>query len=77
MMPFIMFGVVAMGMLLIPMGFKFLTVLGAKALLLAKMALILTSIQGLKKVATSGLNYGLYHSSHPNPCKKCYLLTIS
>lgn len=44
------------------MGFQFLAVLGGKALLLAKMALILSSIQGLKKIATSGVNYGLYHT---------------
>lgn len=62
MMPFMVFGLIAMGMILIPMGFKFLAVLGGKALLLAKMALILSSIQGLKKVATSGFNYGFYHS---------------
>ncbi|VVD01861.1 unnamed protein product [Leptidea sinapis] len=37
-------------------------VLGGKALLLAKMALILASIQGLKKIATSPLSYGFYHT---------------
>lgn len=50
------------GSILIPMGFQFLAVLGGKALLLAKMALLLSSIQGLKKIATSGVNYGLYHA---------------
>ena len=44
------------------MGFQFLAVLGGKALILAKMALMLSSIQGLKKVATSGLNYGLHYN---------------
>lgn len=51
MMTMMMFGVVSIGMVLIPMGFQFLAVLGGKALLLAKMALILASIQGLKKVS--------------------------
>lgn len=69
MMPLMMFGMVALGMILIPMGFQFLAVLGGKALLLAKMALILTSIQGLKKIATSNVNYGLYHTPTPNQCK--------
>ncbi|XP_049870351.1 uncharacterized protein LOC126369829 [Pectinophora gossypiella] len=65
MMTMMMFGVVSIGMVLIPMGFQFLAVLGGKALLLAKMALILASIQGLKKIAASPLNYGLYHSYPP------------
>lgn len=51
MMTMMMFGVVSIGMVMIPMGFQFLAVLGGKALLLAKMALILASIQGLKKVS--------------------------
>lgn len=61
MMPIMIFGTLAMVLLLIPMGFKFLAVLGGKALLLAKMALILASIQGLKRIATSSVNYGLYN----------------
>ncbi|XP_026755672.1 uncharacterized protein LOC113515611 [Galleria mellonella] len=78
MMTMMMFGIVSIGMVLIPMGFQFLAVLGGKALLLAKMALILASIQGLKKVdnnndgyhergkiASSPVNYGFYHSYHP------------
>ncbi|XP_041971194.1 uncharacterized protein LOC121727417 [Aricia agestis] len=77
MLTMMMFGVVSIGMVLVPMGFQFLAVLGGKALLLAKMALILASIQGLKKVdsydgfhdrgkiATSPLNYGFYHSFPP------------
>ncbi|XP_023948800.2 uncharacterized protein LOC112053572 [Bicyclus anynana] len=60
MMTMMMFGVVSIGMVLIPMGFQFLSVLGGKALLLAKMALILASIQGLKKIATSPVSYGFY-----------------
>ncbi|XP_059046086.1 uncharacterized protein LOC131841778 [Achroia grisella] len=78
MMTMMMFGIVSIGMVLIPMGFQFLAVLGGKALLLAKMALILASIQGLKKVdnsndgyhergkiASSPVNYGFYQSYHP------------
>lgn len=61
-MPMLMMGVMIMGSVLIPMGFQFLAVLGGKALILAKLALMLSSIQGLKKVATNGVNYGLYHS---------------
>ncbi|XP_043786241.1 uncharacterized protein LOC122711492 [Apis laboriosa] len=62
MVPLMMMGFLLMGSILIPMGFQFLAVLGGKALLLAKMALILSSIQGLKKIATNGVNYGLYHT---------------
>ncbi|XP_034829873.1 uncharacterized protein Osi23 isoform X2 [Maniola hyperantus] len=62
MMTMMMFGIVSIGMVLIPMGFQFLAVLGGKALLLAKMALILASIQGLKKIATSPLSYGFYNT---------------
>ncbi|CAG9559938.1 unnamed protein product [Danaus chrysippus] len=61
-MTMMIFGVVSIGMVIIPMGFQFLAVLGGKALLLAKMALILASIQGLKKIAASPLSYGFYHS---------------
>lgn len=68
MMPIMMFGVMALGMIMIPMGFQFLAVLGGKALLLAKMALILTSIQGLKKIATSNVNYGLYSAPGQGLC---------
>lgn len=62
MMPMMMMGLMLLGSVFIPLGFQFLAVLGGKALILAKMALILSSIQGLKKIATSGVNYGLYHS---------------
>lgn len=73
MMPLMMFGTLALGLILVPMGFQFLAVLGGKALLLAKMALILTSIQGLKKIATSNVNYGLYHTP-PNQCKSLQMI---
>ncbi|XP_072940089.1 uncharacterized protein Osi23 [Epargyreus clarus] len=65
MLTMMMFGIVSIGMVLVPMGFQFLAVLGGKALLLAKMALILASIQGLKKIATSPVSYGFYHSYPP------------
>ncbi|XP_015840940.1 uncharacterized protein Osi23 isoform X1 [Tribolium castaneum] len=71
-MSLLMFGIAAVGLIMVPMGFQFLAVLGGKALLLAKMALILTAIQGLKKIATSNLNYGLYAAPpehHHGHCK--------
>ncbi|XP_013109458.2 uncharacterized protein LOC106088483 [Stomoxys calcitrans] len=61
MMLTMMFGVTAFGAVLVPMGFQFLSIVSGKALLLAKMALLLASINGLKRVANSGLHYGLYH----------------
>uniref|UniRef100_A0A1I8N6F9 Uncharacterized protein n=1 Tax=Musca domestica TaxID=7370 RepID=A0A1I8N6F9_MUSDO len=61
MMLTMMFGVTAFGAVLVPMGFQLLSVVSGKALLLAKMALLLASINGLKRVANSGLHYGLYH----------------
>ncbi|XP_019866745.1 uncharacterized protein LOC109595763 isoform X2 [Aethina tumida] len=60
----LMFSFIAMGMIMVPLGFQFLAVLGGKALLLAKMALLLASIQGLKKLATSNLNYGFYQTTY-------------
>lgn len=59
----LIFSFIAMGMIMVPLGFQFLAVLGGKALLLAKMALLLASIQGLKKLATSNLNYGFYQTT--------------
>lgn len=50
MLPMMVFGITAFGMIVIPMGFQFLAVLGGKALLLAKMALLLASVNGLKRV---------------------------
>lgn len=55
-------GFMIMSSILIPMGFQFLTVLGGKSLLMAKMALIMSAINGLKKIATSPVGYGFYHS---------------
>lgn len=50
MLPMMSFGMTALGMILVPIGFQFLAVLGGKALLLAKMALLLASINGVKRV---------------------------
>lgn len=69
----LMFALIAAGVIVIPMGFQFLAILGGKALLLAKMALLMTSIQGLKKIATSNLNYGLYSTHSQGPCKDASL----
>lgn len=51
MMLTMMFGVTALGAVLVPMGFQLLSVVSGKALLLAKMALLLASINGLKRVS--------------------------
>lgn len=60
-------GFMIMASILIPMGFQFLTVLGGKSLLMAKMALIMSAINGLKKIATSQVGYGFYHDeAHPH-----------
>lgn len=50
MLPMMIFGVTALGVFTIPMGFQFLSVLGGKALLLSKMALTLAIINGFKRV---------------------------
>jgi Protein of unknown function (DUF1676) len=44
---------VMMGMivLLVPMGFQFLAALSGKAFLMAKLALLLASVNGLKRVS--------------------------
>lgn len=61
-LPILVFGMTALGMMIVPIGFQLLAVLGGKALLLSKMALLLASINGLRRVATSGIQYGLYQS---------------
>lgn len=50
MLPMMVFGITALGMVMVPLGFQFLAVLGGKALLLSKMALLLASINGIKRV---------------------------
>lgn len=53
--------------LLVPLGFQFMAMIGGKALLLSKMALLLASLQGLKNVANHGYAHGVYqqHSQPP------------
>lgn len=41
-------------MVFVPMGFNFLSALGGKAFLMAKLALLLASVNGLKRVRNSG-----------------------
>ncbi|XP_037037543.1 uncharacterized protein LOC119075249 [Bradysia coprophila] len=62
MIPMMILGVTALGAFTIPMGFQFLSIVSGKALLLAKMALIMAIMNGAKRVASSGVHYGLYHS---------------
>ncbi|XP_058823189.1 uncharacterized protein LOC131684370 isoform X2 [Topomyia yanbarensis] len=50
MIPMMIFGVTVFGMFVIPMGFQFLAALSGKAFLMAKLALLLASINGLKRV---------------------------
>lgn len=50
MLPMMAFGMTAVGLIMVPIGFQFLAVLAGKALLLSKMALLLASINGLKRV---------------------------
>lgn len=59
-----MFGVTALGAILVPMGFQMLSIVSGKALLLAKMALLLASINGLKRVDITSIIFKvLFHSS--------------
>ncbi|XP_062542332.1 uncharacterized protein LOC134210291 isoform X2 [Armigeres subalbatus] len=51
MIPMMIFGVTVFGMFAIPMGFQFLAALSGKAFLMAKLALLLASINGLKRVS--------------------------
>lgn len=50
MLPAMMFGIIAIGMILVPIGFQFLSMFAGKAVLLSKLALMLASINGLKRV---------------------------
>ncbi|XP_058443156.1 uncharacterized protein LOC131425349 [Malaya genurostris] len=66
MIPMMIFGVTVFGMFVIPIGFQFLAALSGKAFLMAKLALLLASINGLKRVASAGVHYGLYHTIDPH-----------
>lgn len=50
MLPMMLFGITALGVITVPMGFQMLAIVAGKALLLAKMALLLASMNGLKRV---------------------------
>lgn len=50
MFPAMIFGMAVLGCIIIPLGFHILTVLGGKALFIAKMALLIATITSLKKV---------------------------
>lgn len=65
----IVFPLITAGMIIGPMGFKFLMILGTKAILLSMLAMILASFQGLGKIARNRINYGLYEAHAYNPCK--------
>lgn len=43
-------GITVFLMVFVPMGFQFLAALGGKAFLMAKLALLLASVNGLKRV---------------------------
>lgn len=45
-------GITIFLMVFVPMGFQFLAVLGGKAFLMSKLALLLASVNGLKRVST-------------------------
>ncbi|EAL41670.3 AGAP000957-PA [Anopheles gambiae str. PEST] len=49
MIPMMIFGVTVFGMFIIPIAFQFLTALSGKAFLMAKLALLLASMNGLKR----------------------------
>ncbi|KAG5672937.1 hypothetical protein PVAND_003024 [Polypedilum vanderplanki] len=62
----VLMGIVIFLMFFVTLGFQFLATFSGKAFLMAKMALLLASINGLKRVASSGVHYGLYHTPDPN-----------
>lgn len=50
MVPAMLFGLIAIGMIIVPMGFQLLSMFAGKAVLLSKLALLLASLNGLKRV---------------------------
>lgn len=58
-LPMMIFGVTALGMVMVPIGFQMLSLFAGKALLLSKMALLLASINGIKRVI-----YLIRHNAH-------------
>lgn len=65
MLPMMIFGVTAFGVFAVPMGFQMLAILSGKALLMAKMALLLASMNGLKRVFFCRLECGLRTNRTP------------
>ncbi|KAJ8866293.1 hypothetical protein PR048_032136 [Dryococelus australis] len=61
MFPLMVVGFMTMASFLVPLGFQFMAMLGGKALLLSKIALMMSTFQGIKKVTSAGYNYGFYH----------------
>lgn len=57
MLPMMILGVTALGVVTIPMGFQFLAVISGKAFLFAKMALMLAIMNGAKKVYISAKSF--------------------
>lgn len=53
MFPVMIFGMAALGVVIIPIGFHIMTVISGTALLFAKMALLVASITGSKRVNSS------------------------
>lgn len=54
-------GITVFLMVFVPMGFQFLAALGGKAFLMAKLALLLASVNGLKRVRNDSIR---------NPCRR-------
>lgn len=50
MLPMMLLGLTAFGVFTVPMGFQFILILCGKAVLLSKMALLLSSINGSRRV---------------------------
>lgn len=51
MLPMMMMGIIIFLMVFVPMGFNFLGVIGGKSFLMAKLALLLASVNGLRRVS--------------------------
>lgn len=65
-MMLVIMGIVVFLMFFVTIGFQFLATFGGKSFLMAKLALLLASINGLKRIASQGVHYGLYHAP-PDP----------
>ncbi|XP_055295660.1 uncharacterized protein LOC129565150 [Sitodiplosis mosellana] len=69
MMPAMVFGMAALGLVIIPLGFHIMANIAGLALLLGKMALLIATITSLKRLAAPGTHFGLYtehqHAYYP------------